>query len=146
MVKQAHDENVASRIESALDRIEAGEPRHELLVALKAAGKRFDSFKCASLEGSFSRTLIGHKKCAHPASRMRLLKIQKSNSAKGSSKARAERSAQTGIHQSRISELETLVASQALRILDLEEKLGGDDGSVSRFRRKDRRHKAAKGR
>lgn len=77
--------------------------------------------------------------------RMRLLKLQKqSRTAKQVAKAARASVGDKETMRQRIKELETIVASQALRILDLEEKYGDDGSEAARFRRKDGRRKGAK--
>lgn len=140
--KTTGDPSTEERIDKAIDRLAAGEPTHETVKQILALGRSILTFVCLALEAGTSRTQFGHKNCRYAKQRMRLLKLQKqSRTANQVAKAARQSAGDKEEMRLRIRELETMVASQALRILELEEKYGDDGSEAARFRRKDGRKK-----
>ena len=136
---------MGARLDSAIDRLESGTPTNEKVRARLASGKDICTPSCLSLEAPASRTLFGHAGCPYPKQRARLLRLRapsvKAVRALGQVK---ELSAKCIELRQDVARRDAIIASQTIRIIELE-KLTGDDGSTAaRFRRKDRRLKTSK--
>jgi hypothetical protein len=141
-MKRVSKNVTGARIDAAIDRLKAGTPQHPEVLSRLQRGLKICLPSCAALEGCFSRTLIGHKNCAFPKQRERLL-LLKAPSASGRraielAKARAEECAQL---KKDVARRDTIIAVQVLRILELEKICGVDGNTAASFRRKDRRRK-----
>jgi hypothetical protein len=79
----AYDPSTAARIEAAIVRLKAGKPSNTDLKKQQRAGKFKVNISSVAKEAGVSRTLIGHKNCAYPAQRKRVLGLRGNEPAQG---------------------------------------------------------------
>lgn len=136
-VKSTDRVPAAVRTDRALDRMEQGQPESDRVKRALAAGKNIFTPTLLSVEANVSRTLFGFDKCALKCQRMRLLRLgRKSVRAASLESKLAAANEELRKLKAKGGELMTVVASQAVRIMELEAKAEARDSSRFRNRSK----------